>query len=297
MKKVSVVTGAAGFLGYSITKYLVDNNYDVYAIVRPESEHNKRLADLDLKKIIELDISQLPELINLIDEKCDFFFHLTWIGSRYDIFEQKKNIDYSISAVEAATKLGCKKIIISGSQAEYGVKDCIINEETSANPRDAYGASKLAALYLTKLRAKQLGIEWVWGRIFSLYGDYEPISRMLPQLIHTMYKDEEMTLSSCTQYWDYLNVKDGAAAMVSLAERGRDGEIYNIARGDYKQLSQFVDEVNDLVGRGKVVFGDKADPYFSLQPDVSKLIHDTGWEPKISFNDGVREYIEKYVKL
>ena len=285
---VAVVTGAAGFAGYSLTYELAEKGYNVYAIVRPGSEHNSRLSGLNVK-VIELDSSDYHKLPELIEETCDVFFHLAWSGGRDDFRGQEKNISQAISTVEVASELKCKRIIITGSQAEYGVQEGIITEEVLPAPINAYGAAKVAAMHLTKRRAEQLGIEWIWGRIFSLYGKYEPAGRMLPDLITKLKNAEEVNLSSCTQYWDYLNVKDAADALVSLAEQGNSGEIYNIANGGYRFLKKYVQEIVSIVSPDSSIhYGAPPKPFISLKPDVSKIMSHTGWKPSVDFSDGIR---------
>ena len=291
MKK-AVITGAAGFAGYSTTIELLNSGYEVYAVLRPNSEHNERLSyHTDNIHLIELDCSDFGKIPMVVDSECDVFIHLAWFGGRDDFSVQTDNIGYCLSALESAAALKCKRFIGIGSQAEYGLCDSLISEDTKTAPINAYGAAKLAALYLSKRRAEQLGVEWIWGRIFSLYGDKEPSGRLFPDLINSLRTDRAINLSSCEQNWDYLNVKDGAKAIVALAEKGHPGEIYNIANGDYRSLKSFVEEARDLLNsKSDIEYGPKADPFVSLQPDVSKIYNHTGWKPDISFREGVLNF-------
>lgn len=308
-KKIAIVTGAAGFAGYSLTAHLIIHGYGVYAIVRPNSEHNDRLkperllstihdnaniyggenltADQIIRDltVIELDSSEYDRIPELINEKCDVFFHLAWSGGRDDFYIQNENIKNSIDAVESAAKTSCSRFVCTGSQAEYGIKSEKIHESDLPEPINAYGSAKLAALYITKRRAEQLGIAWIWGRIFSLYGLYEPEGRMLPDLIRKLKNNESVNLSDCTQNWDYLDVRDAAEAIIALGESGHSGEIYNIAKGDYRPLKEYIELVEDRysIPKGLVNYGKKADPFISLSPDVTKLLDHTGWRAKVGF--------------
>lgn len=289
-----VVTGAAGFAGYSLTMELLKRGFEVYAVLRPYSEHNKRFSEVNANfHPIELDSSDFDRIPEHIDERCGVFYHLAWFGGRDDFETQNANIDYTLKALEAAKVSGCKRFVCTGSQAEYGLCTRVISESLMPNPINAYGSAKTATMYLTKRRAEQLGIEWIWGRIFSLYGDYEPSGRMLPDLLKKLVKNEDVGLSSCEQNWDYLHVLDAARAIADIGEKGKSGEIYNIANGDYKPLKQFVEcAKKTLDSRSKVVYGDRANPFVSLQPDVSKIVKDTGWKPDISFIEGVRRFTD-----
>ena len=132
--------------------------------------------------MVPVDLSAYARLNAIIPAPCDVFFHLAWQGARSDFAAQYDNIRTTIDALEAAVRLGCTRFICTGSQAEYGRQAQLITEETCPHPTDAYGAAKLAACALSRTRAADLGIEWIWGRVFSLYGTYEQDGRMLPEL-------------------------------------------------------------------------------------------------------------------
>ena len=188
-KKKAIVSGAAGFAGYHVTEKLIEHGYFVYALVREGSSHNHRLEHFSDEEIslVPCDMSEMSHLSEKISDSCDVFYHLAWAGGRNDFTQQTDNIAPTIYAVEQAAKLRCKRIVCIGSQAEYGaVETELIEESRIPNPHCAYGSAKVAACYLSRNRADQLGIEWIWGRIFSLYGKYEPGNRMLPFLVNAI---------------------------------------------------------------------------------------------------------------
>ncbi len=291
--KRAIVTGAAGFSGAVLTEELRKRNIEVFAVVRPGSGHNVRLDKNDSGlTICELEPERYIELPELAGHGFDVMFHLMWIGER-SVEEQMKNIRVSFRCLDAANQCGCRRFVCTGSQAEYGVvpPDKIITEDTPTNPFTAYGAAKAAAFSLTKIRAEETGIDWIWARIFSLIGKYEPEGRMLPDLYHALMNKEKKKLSSCTQNWDYLDVHDAADALIALAEKGINGECYNIARGDFKPLKEYVEELENITGvHGFTEYGEDADPYISLQPSVEKIRKDTGWLAKRSFAESISDY-------
>lgn len=293
MKNI-IITGAAGFAGANLVEVMLQKDYQIYAIVRPGSKHNIRIQGYANVEVIELDLKELHKLITKIHVQCDAFIHLAWQGQRDDFIAQYTNVEYTITALEAAHKLGCKRFICTGSQAEYGVQRQITTENVLPNPACAYGAAKVAACYLSKRRAEQLGVEWIWGRIFSLYGKYEPAGRMLPDLINSISKKEIFKMTSGRQNWDYLDAEDAAKAIIALLQAGRAGEIYNIAHGDYKPLHVFTDKLASYFDADEYIhYGENTRKAVSLQPSVAKIKRDTGWQAEVDFLERISQLYRK----
>ena len=295
MKKV-LITGAFGFAGANLTEYMAKEGYEIIAVGRKASNHNDRLEGLQNVIPVFADMNEykkLPEILKEAgQESIDAVIHLAWGGGRKDMEEQFKNVTASLDLMDAAKALGAKRFVGIGSQAEYGARDVLLMESLLPEPLDAYGACKTAASYLLRDKAVNLGMEFVWGRIFSLIGKYEPRGRMLPDLYNKLKNGEKMQLSSCEQYWDYLDAEDAAAAITALLERGVSGEVYNICHGEYLPLKEFIERILTLLNadEGLVSFGEKAEPFVSLMSSSFKLHRDTGWKPHISFEDSVKKY-------
>lgn len=294
MKKC-IVTGAAGFTGCNLVERLLAAGYFVYCVVRENSAHNKRLENLANVQLVYADLAEYKNLYQQIQEPCEAFFHLAWQGGRYDFAAQYQNVEDTLGALEAAKKIGCKRFVCTGSQAEYGPHQDLITEETCPHPIDAYGSAKLAACILTRQRAMDLGIEWIWGRIFSLYGKYEAETRMLPALVKSLRENKDFQMATDgRQNWDYLYVSDGAEALIALLEKGKTGEIYNIAHGNYRMMREFVGLVEKIVGNTACVVYDETNiSLYSLQPSSEKLKRDTGWLPQVEFCSGLEFYGRK----
>ncbi len=292
IKMKAIVTGAAGFLGADLVEELVKRGYEVIAVVREVSPHNKRIDNLENVRLVAADMNEYNSLAEIIDEQADIFYHLAWHGENI-VEEQKKNIDATLNALESAKNLGCKRFVATGSQAEYGPHKELITEKTTPHPTTAYGAVKLAANVLSKVRAEELGIDWIWDRVFSVYGKYEPHGRMLPDMIEALQKEETFHLSSCTQNWDYIYSTDAAKAVIATGERGKAGEIYNVTTGEYHPLRCFTEMVHkEIIKNGELEYDENEHPKVSLQASANKIRNDTGWKPEVEFDDGINRYIE-----
>lgn len=292
MAKIAVVTGAAGFTGTALVARLREENVEVYALVRPESIHNKRLICEDAGlHVIPLELSEIEKLPYIIEVECTWFFHLGWDGEP-GFAGQALNIQHVLDALGAAAKIGCRRFICTGSHAEYGIVPSgeMTSETRMPMPISAYGTAKVASCYLSRKLAEELGVEWIWGRVFSLIGKNEPSGRMLPELYYALKRGEAFHLSSCLQNWDYLDVHDAADALVALAESGKNGEIYNIARGDFRPLIEYTNQLWEHVGKGKIIYGKNPVPFISLQPSVDKIRRTTKWQPSRTFTESIEDY-------
>lgn len=295
--KIAIVTGAYGFAGANLVEHLLQNEYKVYAVGRKASSHNDRFDGVSSDKLVPvyLEMEEYDQLDKEIPEKADIFFHLAWGGGRDDNDAQKQNVEGARMAFEAAVRINPSiRFVGIGSQAEYGIKsdEVLIEEDASLEPFNAYGRCKRDAFYLLKNRASELGIDFIWGRIFSLVGKYEPSGRMFPDLVNKLSNGEKISLSSCEQCWDYLDAEDAADAIIALGEKGVAGESYNIANGDFKPLKDYVLEAAKIVGADPslITFGEKANPFISLRPSVEKIQRDTGWKAQRNIEDSIRAY-------
>lgn len=295
MKK-ALVTGATGFIGNALCSELIDNGWEVTILIREESLE-KRRPKCTNKLIFNLD--NLDKLPHQISDKYDVFYHFAWNGAngeKRENFElQESNIRYTANAVKVAAALGCKRFIGAGSQAEYGVVNEICNEEHYANPFMMYGAAKLSAYHMGKLVASKEEIEFVWPRIYSVYGVGENSDTLVSYLISALTKGETPQLSECENTWDFIYIDDCVKALRLLGEKENVSGIYNIASGYQKKLREFVEEIRDVVNpEGKLEFGAKfSNPLrtFQLKPNVSR-ISALGFKPEVSIKEGIKRRME-----
>ena len=115
-----VITGAAGFIGQALVRRVRAEGWETILVTRPE--HSGPGSKDEVVPAALEDYKTLGKRIG----GCDCFVHLAWAGTRgklrADRDLQRKNTLYSSQGVESMLQAGCRRIIIAGSQAEYGLQ-------------------------------------------------------------------------------------------------------------------------------------------------------------------------------
>lgn len=305
--KSAVVTGASGFLGRALCRQLRRQDYEVTAVIRPESARRERLK-MALEeaagpgwRILELGLGELEQLPSLLEAPAELFFHLAWEGAggmeREDFDIQERNIGHTARAVRAAKACGCQKFIGAGSQAEYGVVPGRAREkETAQDPFLMYGAAKLAAGQMGKILAAQLGLDFLWCRIYSVYGEGENQGTLVRYLIDTLSRGGIPQLTACENRWNFLHVADCARALCLLGETREAAGICHVASEDTRLLRDFVEEIRDVVcPEGQLAFGTRevdSRRTFWLDPDCA-MLRSLGFSCQVEFREGIRREKER----
>ncbi|MEG0988283.1 MAG: NAD(P)-dependent oxidoreductase [Clostridium sp.] len=306
-----VVTGATSFVGTETVKELLRRGHHVYAVLRTHSAKSDQLLEQGKipsgLTILEEDLGTLDHLTTRIHEVCDVFLHMGWRGagsdSRRDRSVQAESVRDAMCAADTAKALGCKRFLFTGSQAEYGIHDAGMTEETDCRPTSPYGEAKLQVRYRAEERCRALDLDYGHIRIFSTYGPGDHPWSLISSCIRTFEEEGCMELSDCTQMWNFMEIEDAARGIADLAEyRGKLGDfgcVYNLA-GPMEEtgpLRGFVEKVHELCGsRGTLRYGvhpANAEGTVNLIPDIQKMAEVTGWTPKISFEQGILKILRK----
>ena len=299
MKRI-VVTGATSMIGVALIEECLRHDIEMYAVVRSSSGKAGRLPFSDKIHLTDCSLEDLSDLPGRIPGGCDTFYHIAWGNTgeaRNKSTElQSRNIFYTLQAVRAAAELGCRRFIGAGSQAEYGPMDVEkISPDSPVNPSTPYGASKLAAGHLAGMLCRELGMECIWPRIFSVYGKYEKETTMVASGLRKMLAGEPTEFTPAMQRWDYLYSRDAGRAFYLIGEKGKGGSVYCVGSGQARPLKEYIEEMAALTGAGKPGIGAKPYPpgaVMNLCADIGTLTGDTGFIPEYTFEQGIRETIE-----
>lgn len=307
MKRV-VVTGATSMIGQALIDECLKQNIYVCAVIRKDTARRDRLPEHPNLELAECSLDELKELPDRIQGTFDTFYHIAWgaTGSARNksVVLQSKNIGYTLDAVQAAKAMGCRRFIGAGSQAEYGHLDLErIGPDAPEHPVTPYGSAKLAANQLSRLLCRELGLEWIWPRIFSVYGIYDKESTMIMTAIRQFLTGEETSFTPGEQMWDYLYSEDVGRAFYLMGEKGKADSIYCVGSGQAMPLKEYIIKIRDIISPGADTgIGKRAyppQPVMHLCADIESLHKDTGFEPICTFEEGIRtiaEYMrEKYI--
>lgn len=303
MKRI-VVTGATSFIGRHLIDLLIKKDYEIIAVVRKGSSRLPKALNNEKIQVIELNLDEYALMHKYIVKPVDVFVHLAWNGTRGSDRDNKKmqeeNYIFSIEAVKEAIKIGCKRFISAGSQAEYGICNSVVTEETICNPVTYYGKEKLKFYEDALEICKKNNVEFKEPRFFSLYGSDDFSGTMIISIINKMLKNEPCELTEGIQMWDFLHIDDAVKGIERLMDCNCPDGVYNFGSGDARILIAFIDEMKECsASKSQLLYG--AVPYpitgmVTIEPDISKMQRETGWYPTISFRDGITEIINKMKK-
>lgn len=299
--KKAVMTGGSGPVGMALIQKLLDEDIEIFLFQREESERKFHLPKDERLHIANCSLEQLKDFAPQ-ERDFDVFFHLGWVNTlqklREDIDKQFENVKYSCDAVRLAYEMGCHTFIGAGSQAEYGRHEEPLRDDTLCTPENAYGITKLCACHSTRVLCQKYGIRHIWPRILSGYGKYDNKYSVLVSNIINAFEGRKMKFSKGEQIWDFLYMDDIADALYRLAKKGKDNQIYPIGSGKARPLKEYIAILCDKLGKSdEMVLGEvpyKEKQIMHLEADISKLQKDTGWEPKVEFDEGIERVIEYY---
>lgn len=300
-----VITGPTGAIGMALIRRCMEEKIHVEAVCHIKSSRIAQIPQDPYVHIVEADLADLRRLdrkdLGLAErDRVDTFYHFAWEGttgaSRDDMPLQIRNIQYTIEAVELAHRLGCDTFIGAGSQAEYGRVEGILTAQTPAFPENGYGMAKLCAGQMSRQRCEVLGMRHIWVRILSVYGPYDGQGSMVMSTIRKLAGGERACFTPGEQMWDYLYSADAAEAMLLVAERGIHGKVYVLGSGQVKPLKDYILQIRQAVesqngsagelGLGDLPYSEKQVMY--LGADLAELRQDTGFEPGVTFEEGIR---------
>lgn len=305
MQKIDIVTGGAGFIGSHLARAILTRGDAVRVIDDFTNGKRENLRELqtnypDALEIHELDIRDAARLAPLF-EGVRSVFHQAAIPSVQRSIQDPlnsvtANVEGSLNVLMAARDAGVKKVVYASSSSIYGDTPTLPKHEgLPVNPMSPYAITKTAAEMFGKIFPGIYGLETVGLRYFNVFGPrQDPESQyaaVIPRFITNLlagkppiiYGDGEQTR-------DFTFIDNVISANLLAAESDAAGVSVNVACGDRFSLNQLARALNGILGTNLDPVYEEARPgdVRDSQADVSAAKEQIGFEPLVSFEEGLR---------
>jgi UDP-glucose 4-epimerase len=295
---LDLVTGGAGFIGSHLVDRLLDQGrsvraFDSFVVGRAanlrQHSHNPRL------EIVQGDVADRDAIMKAT-AGAERVFHL---AARADIVPSiqepeayfRANVDGTFCALEAARHHGAKRFVYAASSSCYGIPATYPTAETApADPRYPYALTKYLGEQLVMHWAQVYRLPAVSLRFFNVYGPRARTSgtygAVFGVFLAQLLAGEPLTVvGDGEQTRDFTFVSDVVDALITVAESDKIAQIYNVGSGHPVSVNELV----RLLGSPPVVHIPKrpGEPDCTWA-DIAKIRRELGWQPKVSFAEGVR---------
>lgn len=279
-----LVTGASGFVGRHVIDEL--SKYDC-EIIAATTKAGLKSANKKTNYIsFDLGRVDVNENYFLKSNKPDLLIHLAWQGlpNYKSLFHFEDNLMSQYLFLKNMILNGLKKLVITGTCFEYGIKEGCLSEEMITDPQNPYALAKdTLRKFLFELQ-KKYEFDCKWIRLFYMYGEGQNPNSLLSQLKNALQKGETVfNMSGGEQERDYLSIEKVAEYLVTIALQNKVSGIINCCSGKPIKVKQFVENYLEN-NKGEIKLNTGYYPYpdyegMSFWGDDSKL-------KKILFNEG-----------
>ncbi|MBP3889388.1 MAG: dTDP-glucose 4,6-dehydratase [Cellulosilyticum sp.] len=326
MKNI-LVTGGAGFIGSNFIKYML-STYEYYIINLDALTYAGNLDNLDDVKnsknysFEKGDITD-RDLVDKLFEKYDIDTVINFAAESHvdrsienpqiflttNILGTQVLLDTAMKYWKLRPedkycreyKKGVKYVQISTDEV-YGTlgNEGGFTEETPLAPNSPYSASKASADLIVRAYYKTYGIPINITRCSNNYGPYQFPEKLIPLMINNCLNDKSLPIyGDGMQIRDWLHVKDHCTGIDAVLHRGALGEVYNIGGNNEKANIEIVKLIIRQLGKTE-----KLIQYVQDRPghdrqyaiDNTKITREIGWKPSYTFEQGMKETIEWYLR-
>ncbi len=331
-----LVTGADGFMGSHLTDALVELGATVHAFVRATSSGAlSNISHLrDRLKVHFADLTDRTSVDYLVRElrrasDRPYVFHL---GAQAHVGESwhrpyetvAANVLGTLNLLQAIVdwELDVEKFDTAGTSEEYGnVHEAladkhdfddsggvILHERSPINPKSIYATSKVAADFLTMNYYDAFGVPGVVTRMFNNYGPRQNPRYVTGTIVTQALVRESVELGNLDPMRDFCYCTDGVRGHLTVAAQGIAGDVYVYGRGEnisVRDWAELILRIGEERGfwpddRRVVSVATRSRPgasdVLALRVGHEKLTRETGWQPRVSWEEGVLETIRWYAE-
>ncbi len=312
-----LITGGCGFLGSNLAKKLVELGANVTLFIRPEKERENVKSFESKLNFIEGNLTNEIEVEKAVKNK-DYLFHFAWqTDLKRSMIQPKEDLMSDILGLLNLLEV-CKKnnpeikIVFASTVTVIGnVKKIPSNEEEPENPLSIYEANKLIAEKYLQIYYNSYKIKSATLRLSNVFGELQRIDNpnrgILNFMIGRALRGEKLNVYGSGDFIrDYCYVQNYVDAFILAAiSENTNGETYVLGSGEGRTFNEVVEKIKkiteQLINKNVLIehipFPEEENEINKRNfiADYNKFRRDTGWFPKISFDEGLKRTIEFYV--
>ena len=312
MKNI-LVTGGAGFIGSNFIRMVLTEHPDCFVLNLDRLTYAGNLENLaefhnhGQYRFVQGDICDGPLVGRILDEhRIDTIVNFA-AESHVDrsitgpkIFIDT-NVTGTLNLLEAARDKSVDRFLQVSTDEVYGSlgPEGKFTEQTLLSPNSPYSASKAAADHLVRAFGHTWGLRYNITRCSNNYGPYQFPEKLIPLMIHNALHDKELPVyGDGMQVRDWLYVYDHCTAIWRVLERSAPGEIYNIGGCNEKANLEVVNLILARVGKPATLIRhvkDRPGHDRRYAIDAGKIIRQLGWQPSVTFEQGIARTIDWYL--
>ena len=288
----ALLTGGNGFVGRHLAEHLRQSGDEVAILDLPDDITDVAVVERSLREV-------QPEAI----------YHLaalSHVGSSWSDPSEVLRVNVIGSAVTFAVArevVPTATTLLVSSAEVYGTvrpEQLPLDESAAPAPMSPYAASKLAAEVLAQQAVRAFGQRIVIARPFNHVGPGQSPNFFVPAMASRMVAAVregrgEIPVGNLTSRRDFLDVRDVVAAYRLLIERGVSGEVYNIASGVDRSMSDIAHDIRALIDSSLIFVTDESlmrpVDVPVLRGDSQKINAATGWSPRWSWSDTLADVV------
>lgn len=320
-----LVTGNAGFIGFHISKKLLESSFEVLGIDNLNEYYSvdlklcrlQELSKFPKFKFIESDISNIETIMSL--SKVDMVIHLAaQAGVRYSLENPNAYIESNIvgfhKVLEACRKYPVKHLIFASSSSVYGSNTKVPFEETDSvdHPVSLYAATKKSNELLAYTYSHLYKIPITGLRFFTVYGPYGRPDMAYYNFVDRYFKGEPIHIYNNGDfdndlYRDFTYIDDVVDAIIKLMtlppKHIDPYEIFNIGNNQPERLMTFITTLEQCLSNSlnkRVVFKKNYEPMKqgdvkATFASVEKIRNKVNFNPKTNISHGLQRFTDWYV--
>jgi len=305
-----LVTGAAGFIGSSLVRALLDRGDEVRGIDNFATGHRENLSDvmsrIDFRTVDILDLDATRKAC----EGVDYVFHEAALPSVPKsvidpLASNRANVDGTVNVLVAARDAGVKRVVYAASSSAYGDTPTLPKQEAmTPNPISPYAVAKLTGEYYMISFFRCYGLQTVCLRYFNIFGPRQdptsPYSGVLAKFSLQMLRGEQPTVFGDGEQSRDFNYIDNAVAanLLACAAPAEEcaGRVFNVATGTRTTLNQTFALMKPLTGfQGVLKYeAERGGDIKHSLADISLAQKHLGYKPTVSFEEGLRRTVDWY---